>query len=437
MADGDPEPPADSHSGFEAPPGPLDDPPEPPDPGEIPSAPDDQEMPLADHIEEMVRRLLVVLVVLGVASGIVFPFADRLINFLWYEFLPGTLAQCPAEASSTVACPHLYHPLSLMLARLKVSSLVGFIVAMPVAVYQAYRFMRPGLYPRERKYYLASVPTSLVLATFGVMFAFFLILPVLFVFFTSYTQSAANVAFGLSETFNLIVLMLGFFALIFQIPLLVMMAIMMGLTTEQWLTERRLYFWGGFATVAFIFSPDPTGMAPFLVALTMIGLFEGTLGLLRWTKRDSLWPAPSALARRRPTAWLLAGLVGYLASSAPLPPGYATVLPSSVVDALVSANLFASLPLVVALAVIGLFETVAYSLGQARRWTARRALLRVRGAVWLAAVVVGYLGSPNAILRTAFTTVNLPAETALALAAGLVVAFEAAIRVLRWHRGDV
>ncbi|MDG5777485.1 twin-arginine translocase subunit TatC [Haloarculaceae archaeon H-GB2-1] len=436
MADGEPASPEDSPSGFEAPPGPLDEPPDPPDPEGLPSAPDDQEMPLADHIEEMVQRLLVVLVVLGVASGIVFPFADQLINFLWYEFLPGTFEQCPTRGNSDIACPHLYHPLALMLARFKVSSLVGFIVALPVGVYQTYRFMRPGLYPRERKYYLASVPTSLVLASFGVLFAFFLVLPVLFVFFTGYTQSAANVAFGLGETFNLIVLMIGFFALIFQIPLLVMLAIMMGLTTEQWLTERRLYFWGGFATVAFIFSPDPTGMAPFLVAMTMIGLFEGTLGLLRWTKRDSLWPAPAALEKRRPTAWLLAGLVGYLASSIPVPPGYISRLPTPVIDALASANLLSAMPLVIALLVVVAFEATVYVLTQARRWTVRRLLIKIRGAVWLAAVVLGYLGSPNAILRTAFTTVNLPTRTALLVAGATLVAFEATIFVSRAVRGD-
>jgi sec-independent protein translocase protein TatC len=251
------------------------------------TAPDDQEMPLTEHIEEMIGRLGVVLVVMALVSGVVFPFADRLINFLWYSFLPGTVGQCPVPPPGTdpndVACPTLYHPLALMFARLKIASLAGFVVALPVMVYESYLFMRPGLYPRERRYYLASVPTSLVLAGVGVLFAYFLVLPVLFQYFTGYTSSAATIAFGLTDTFNLIVMMLGFFALVFQIPLLLMLAIMMGVTSRRWLADKRLYFWGAFATIAFIFSPDPTGMAPILVAVTMIGLFEGTLFLLKWT----------------------------------------------------------------------------------------------------------------------------------------------------------
>jgi len=57
----------------------------------------------------------------------------------------------------------------------------------------------------------------------------------------------------------------------------------MGLVTRQWLEAKRLIFWGVFLGVAFVFSPDPTGMAPIIVTLTMIALFEGTLALLRWT----------------------------------------------------------------------------------------------------------------------------------------------------------
>ena len=235
----------------------------------------DQEMPLADHIEEMVRRLGVVIVVMAAVSGVVFPFGADVINFLWYSILPGT----------DVARPRVYHPLGLMLARLKISTLAGFIVALPVFVYQTYRFMRPGLYPHERRYYLAAVPTSLVLAVVGVSFAYFLVLPAIFSYFLYYSRDVTIIAFGLTETLDLIILLMGFFALVFQIPLFVMLAIMMGLTTRQWLAERRLYFWGAFLGIAFLFSPDPTGMAPIMVAGTMIGLFESTLLVLRWVGR--------------------------------------------------------------------------------------------------------------------------------------------------------
>ncbi len=244
-------------------------------------APDDEEMPLTAHIEEMLRRLGVVFLVMAVVSGFTFFFADDLINFFWYSFLPGEVADCPGGD----ACPRVYHPLGLVFARLKVASLVGFIAALPVFVYESYLFMRPGLYPHERRYYLASVPTSLILALVGVAFAYFLILPLIFSYFLYYSADVAEIAFGLTETFNLILLMMGLFAAIFQIPLFIMLAIMMGVTTRRWIEDRRLIFWAAFAGVAFLFSPDPTGMAPILVGVTMVGLFELTLLLLRWTGR--------------------------------------------------------------------------------------------------------------------------------------------------------
>lgn len=233
----------------------------------------DEEMPLAQHIEEMMKRLGVVFLFGGVATLIAFPSAEPLIEYFWTTHIPNPLDNRP----------RLYGPLEFVLTRLKVAGLAGLIVGLPVFVYQTYRFMRPGLYPTERRYYLAAVPTSLLLGIVGGIFAHFLVLPAIFAYFTSYTQGAAVIAFGLSETFNLILIMIAFMTIVFQIPLFIMLAIMMNLVTRRWLQDKRLIFWGTFFGIAFLFSPDPTGMAPIIVTLTMIVLYEGTLALLRWT----------------------------------------------------------------------------------------------------------------------------------------------------------
>jgi len=248
-----------------------------------PTAPEepleDEEMPLADHIEEMIKRLAVVIVVAGGMTAIALPFAEEVINFLWNDII--SIAEVGDRGR-----PRIYHPLSLVLTELKVASLAGVIVALPIFVYQTYLFMRPGLYPHERRYYLAAVPTSLVLAFVGVSFAHFLVLPAIFTYFIYYTEGPTDLlAFGLTKTFNLILMLMGYLAVVFQIPLFIMLAIMMGLTTRQWLADRRLLFWGAFLGISFLFTPDPTGMAPILTTATMILLFEGTLLLLKWTGR--------------------------------------------------------------------------------------------------------------------------------------------------------
>jgi len=411
------------------------------EPQEVPtgggvSAPDDEEMPLADHIEEMVIRLGWVIGAMVVVGAVAFPVADRLINFLWYSFLPGTVEQCPRTGDLSVACPFLYDPLALMFARLKISGLIGFVAALPVLVYQSYLFMRPGLYPRERRYYLASVPTSLLLAGLGMAFAYFLVLPTLFVYFTDYSAEAADIAFGLTETFNLIVMMLGFFALIFQIPLFIMLAVMMGVASRRWLARRRIYFWGGFATIAFIFSPDPTGMAPILVAVTMIALFEGTLLLLYWTGEASAFATPESLAARRPFVWLGAALAGYLASTAPLPDTYYDQLPAAFTSALADLGTTRLTPLVVGGALILVYELLLFAYRRVRgRDRLRRALARARVFVWPASLLVGYFGSPDPVLLRRVDAVDLSTAEAAGLTVGLIVAYELLIASRRWLRG--
>ncbi len=239
--------------------------------------PDDEEMPLADHIEEMVRRFGFVVVFGATVTALAYPFSEEVVLVIWDSLFPAT-----GEGARD---PHLYAPLEKITTQIKVASLLGILTALPMLVYQSYRFMRPGLYPHERRYYLAAVPTSLVFAAAGMAFSYFVVLPALFLYFLYYTEDTAVVAFGLQKTFDLIVTLTGFLAVIFQIPLFIMLAIMLGVTSREWLASKRLYFWGGFVLVAGLFAPDPTGMAPIIVAITEVILFEGTLLLLKWTDR--------------------------------------------------------------------------------------------------------------------------------------------------------
>jgi len=400
----------------------------------------DQEMPLADHIEEMIRRLAVVLGVGGVITLLLYPGADlvnsafgldlvsstEVIDFLWNKHVPGA-------PEITDRRPRVYGPLELLLTELKVAALGGLVVGLPVFVYETYLFMRPGLYSKERRYYLAAVPTSIVLAFVGISFAHFVVLPAIFAYFTSYTTGTAVVAFGLKETFNLILILMGYNAIIFQIPLFIMLAIMMNLVTRTWLEERRLLFWGAFLGLAFLVSPDPTGMAPIIIGATMIALFEGTLLALRWTASGSPIPTAESLSARRPQAIVFAGLVAYLLSTLPTPTGYYDLLPAAVVEALSASGLAAYVPVLIAGILVGAFELGGLLLrryGRSQRMLrARLAVESARRPVWLAAVVVGYLGSPDpAVLRWA-ADVDLRPMLAVGVAIGLVLGYEA-IRLL-------
>ena len=91
----------------------------------------DEELPLTAHIEEMVRRLMVVIVSASVVMAVAFFFSERLLDTIWYNFFDFP--------------PNVYHPFAEILTRLRLSAMVGIAVAVPILVYETFEFMKPGL----------------------------------------------------------------------------------------------------------------------------------------------------------------------------------------------------------------------------------------------------------------------------------------------------
>ncbi len=235
----------------------------------------DEEMPLTDHIEELVRRTMVVLIVASIGMIAAFLFSEELLLHIWHNFM-GDIE------------PRVYHPFGKVLTQLKLSGLLGLALAIPVLVYELFLFMKPGLYEHERRYFISIVPVSVILVFLGLAFSYLVALPILFNYFITYSDPVAEAGLGLMETFDLIVMLSLAMGVVFQIPLLMFMAIKMKVASRKWFEEKRIYVWGGCITIAALFSGsfDPTGFAAFMVAATMIMLFELTLALLNFTQRN-------------------------------------------------------------------------------------------------------------------------------------------------------
>ena len=229
----------------------------------------DEEMPLTAHIEELVKRFIVVIVATTVVMVGVFIVSDRLLDVIWYQFFTEP--------------PRVYRPFAEILTRLRLSAMIGLAFAIPILVYETFEFMKPGLYPNERRYFLAVVPVSVVLMTLGLAFSFFFALPLLYRYFIFYSEDVAVQGLGLVETFNLIVMVSLAFGIVFQVPLLMTFAVKMKVASRRWFERYRIYVWGGCITVAALFTGtlDPTGVAGFMVAFTMIMLFEATVAAFR------------------------------------------------------------------------------------------------------------------------------------------------------------
>jgi len=137
--------------------------------------------------------------------------------------------------------------------------------------------MRPGLYPSERKFFLQVVIPSLLLYVVGAFFAYFFVLPWLFSYLIAYSGGIAKVAYSANRIFSIILYTAVGFGLIFQIPLIMTLAVKRKLVTYAWLKDKRWLIYGLIFGLAFFIIADPMGIS-MLMAAVSIALFE--LGLL-------------------------------------------------------------------------------------------------------------------------------------------------------------
>lgn len=230
----------------------------------------DIDVPVSEHIEEMVARILLVASV-GFSIGLLtLPISDDIILYLWESHIP----------NPDVNSPRLYSPLSLVLTRFKIILLAALTVSLPVLIYHSYKFMRPGMFEKEELYFKISSGVSVMLSLISIIVSHFIVIPLLFFYFSGYTDGVAELAFGLLETVGLMIIIMIYLVIIFQIPVLITLAVISGVVSIKWIESKRLVFWGSFFGIAFLATPDPTGTAPIIITVIMLVLFESTLFVL-------------------------------------------------------------------------------------------------------------------------------------------------------------
>lgn len=231
--------------------------------------PHDQEMPLSEHLRELRDRVVIVLGVTLVLMALTFPFSSTLVDAILGHVVP-------ASATLTV-----YEPLELLKVRVIVSFLVAVTIGFPLLVYEAFRFAAPGLYQHEKRFVYAVFPFSLVLFVAGSALAYFVTMPLFFDLLFNYEGSLASPELSIGQTFTIVTnFMLGF-GVVFQVPLVILLAIRMGLVKRKTLADSRLVVYGLLAGFAVFISPDPTMLSQLIVGVVLILLFELSLLLAR------------------------------------------------------------------------------------------------------------------------------------------------------------
>lgn len=163
----------------------------------------------------------------------------------------------------------------------KVTALVGFMVALPYVLYQAWAFVAPGLYEHEKKLALPLIVASTVLFFLGVAFCYFFVFGKVFAFIHDFAPKSITPAPDIEAYFSFVITMFLAFGITFEIPIVVIVLVRMGIVSVEKLREARPYVVVGAFVVAAVVTP-PDVLSQFMLAVPMCVLYEAGVFLARF-----------------------------------------------------------------------------------------------------------------------------------------------------------
>jgi sec-independent protein translocase protein TatC len=243
-----------------------------PDPVPPPAAApgDESVMSLVDHLGELRTRLFRSILAVAVGSAVGFYFAVPIRNFL-IEPLPGDKVQVLGIGDAFVI-------------QMKISIVVGIILAMPVLLYQLWAFVAPGLTPSERRTVRPWIPLALLFFVLGVAIAYF-ILPFAIAFLFSFTDDVLVAQPAAGPYFDFVTTLFLVFGLIMEFPIILVGLSRVGIVTSERLTSSRRMIILGIAVFAAVATPGGDLVSPIVLGGTMYVLFELTVLFIRRSGR--------------------------------------------------------------------------------------------------------------------------------------------------------
>ncbi len=224
----------------------------------------DQEQPLISHLVELRDRLLrIVLIVLAIFLGL-FYFANDLYLIL-VEPLKILLPSEGAMIATGVASPFL--------VPFKLTFVLSILLAVPFILHQIWGFISPGLYQNEKKFAVPLLFSSIVLFYTGIAFAYFVVLPLVFGFFTAVGPEGISIMPDISNILDFSLKIFFAFGIAFEIPVATFLLVLSGITTVASLSAKRPYVFLGCFVVGMLVTP-PDVISQTVLAVPMWLLFE-------------------------------------------------------------------------------------------------------------------------------------------------------------------
>lgn len=242
------------------------------------------EQPFVAHLMELRDRLIRAALAILVAFGILafYPGPAAL-----YDLLAAPLVANLPAGSKLIAT----NVISPFLVPLKITLLGGFMLALPVVLYQIWAFVAPGLYSHEKRLVMPLVVSSTLLFFSGVAFCYFIVFQQVFKFIQSFAPESITAAPDIEAYLGFVMNMFIAFGAAFEVPVVVVVVVRMGLVTVEKLREWRGYFIVvAFIIAAIITPPDVTSQLA--LAIPMCLLYEVGIVAASYFVRYSKAPEP-------------------------------------------------------------------------------------------------------------------------------------------------
>jgi len=229
---------------------------------------DDTQLPLTDHLAELRSRIFKILISWGIGFAICWNFSELIFGWM---LQPATEA-LGADGGTLQAIA----PTEIFFTYLKSSLLAGFALALPVVFWQIWAFVSPGLYANEKKVAVPFVVISTVLFAAGASFGYFMVFPLVYKFFASFSSDFVESAWTMREVFSLTTRLFIAFGVGFELPVVVFFLSMSGIVEpRQFLSGLKYAVLLAFVLAAILTPPDVVSqvlLAGPLVVLYLLGV---------------------------------------------------------------------------------------------------------------------------------------------------------------------
>ena len=231
------------------------------------SANKSSEQPIVQHLLELRSCLLRSLAAILIVFVALFAFSNEI-----YEFVASPLQKFLPDSSSMIATDVT----SPFLTPFKLTLFTSLFIAMPYILYQIWSFIAPALYKKEKRLAIPLFVTSVILFYLGIAFAYYVVFPLVFSFFTSVGPESITLMTDISQYLTFVMKLFFAFGAAFEIPVATILLIASGVISPTNLAQKRPYVIVSCFVLGMFLTP-PDIISQLLLAIPMWGLFE--LGL--------------------------------------------------------------------------------------------------------------------------------------------------------------